>query len=61
LERNALTRALIIGAAGQHGAYLPVFLVEKGYEVHGVERRSLLINTSPMGRLWKISARPTAG
>jgi GDPmannose 4,6-dehydratase len=38
-------RAIITGVTGQDGAYLADFLLEKGYEVHGVKRRSSLINT----------------
>lgn len=36
----APNRALITGVTGQDGAYLSKFLIEKGYEVHGVIRRS---------------------
>jgi len=37
--------ALITGITGQDGAYLANFLLEKGYEVHGIKRRTSLINT----------------
>ncbi len=37
--------ALITGITGQDGSYLAEFLLEKGYEVHGIVRRSSLINT----------------
>ena len=37
--------ALINGITGQDGSYLAEFLLEKGYEVHGIVRRSSLINT----------------
>ena len=37
--------ALITGITGQDGSYLAEFLIEKGYEVHGVVRRASLINT----------------
>ena len=40
-----LKRALITGITGQDGAYLAEFLLEKGYEVHGVKRRSSIFNT----------------
>ncbi len=39
-------RAIITGITGQDGAYLADFLLAKGYEVHGVKRRSSLINTA---------------
>jgi GDPmannose 4,6-dehydratase len=38
-------KALIIGVTGQDGSYLSEFLLNKGYEVHGVKRRTSLINT----------------
>src|ERR1700743_1042971 len=38
-------KALITGITGQDGAYLAEFLLEKGYEVHGVKRRSSSHNT----------------
>ena len=37
--------ALITGITGQDGSYLAEFLLEKGYEVHGITRRSSLSNT----------------
>ena len=37
--------ALIFGVTGQDGAYLSKFLLKKGYEVHGVKRRSSQLNT----------------
>ena len=37
--------ALITGITGQDGAYLANFLLQKGYEVHGIKRRTSLINT----------------
>ena len=37
--------ALITGITGQDGSYLAELLLEKGYEVHGIVRRSSLINT----------------
>ncbi|OGJ11684.1 GDP-mannose 4,6-dehydratase, partial [Candidatus Nomurabacteria bacterium RIFOXYC2_FULL_36_8] len=48
-------RALIIGITGQDGSYLAEFLLEKGYEVHGMIRRSSSFNT---GRLDKIYQDP---
>ena len=40
-----MKRALITGITGQDGSYLTELLLEKGYEVHGIIRRSSLINT----------------
>ncbi|MBU1213099.1 MAG: GDP-mannose 4,6-dehydratase [Alphaproteobacteria bacterium] len=45
--------ALITGATGQDGAYLSELLLEKGYEVHGVKRRSSLINTARVDHLYQ--------
>ena len=38
-------KALIFGVTGQDGAYLSKFLLQKGYVVHGVKRRSSTLNT----------------
>ena len=46
-------RALITGVTGQDGSYLAEFLLEKGYEVHGVKRRSSLFNTQRIDHLYK--------
>lgn len=43
--------ALITGVTGQDGAYLSDFLLEKGYRVHGIKRRTSLINTSRLDHL----------
>jgi GDPmannose 4,6-dehydratase len=48
-----MKRALITGITGQDGAYLAEFLLEKGYEVHGVKRRSSLFNTQRIDHLYK--------
>lgn len=45
--------ALITGVTGQDGAYLAELLLDKGYEVHGVKRRSSLINTSRVDHLYQ--------
>ncbi len=45
--------ALIFGVTGQDGAYLSEFLLNKGYEVHGVKRRSSLLNTMRIDHLYK--------
>src|SRR5262249_28180933 len=46
-------RALITGITGQDGAYLAEFLLEKGYEVHGIKRRSSLFNTARIDHLYQ--------
>ena len=46
-----MKKALITGITGQDGAYLAEFLLEKGYEVHGMKRRTSLINTSRIDHL----------
>ena len=43
--------ALITGVTGQDGAYLAEFLLDKGYEVHGIRRRSSLFNTARIDHL----------
>ena len=45
--------ALITGITGQDGAYLAEFLLKKGYEVHGVKRRSSLFNTDRIDHLYQ--------
>ena len=40
-----MKKALITGITGQDGAYLAELLLEKGYEVHGMKRRSSSFNT----------------
>lgn len=45
--------ALITGITGQDGAYLAEFLLRKGYEVHGIKRRSSLFNTDRVDHLYK--------
>jgi len=46
-------KALITGITGQDGAYLAEFLLEKGYEVHGVKRRTSLFNTDRIDHLYQ--------
>lgn len=46
-------RALITGVTGQDGAYLAELLVGKGYEVHGIKRRTSLINTDRIDHLYQ--------
>ncbi|MBD75007.1 MAG: GDP-mannose 4,6-dehydratase [Rickettsiales bacterium] len=45
--------ALITGITGQDGAYLAEFLLDKGYEVHGIKRRSSLFNTDRIDHLYQ--------
>ncbi len=46
-------KALITGITGQDGAYLAEFLLKKGYEVHGIKRRSSLFNTDRIDHLYQ--------
>jgi len=46
-----MKKALITGITGQDGSYLAEFLLEKGYEVHGIIRRSSIANTSRIAHL----------
>ena len=48
-----MKRALITGVTGQDGSYLAEFLLDKGYEVHGIIRRSSTFNTSRIEHLYK--------
>ena len=48
-----MKRALITGVTGQDGAYLTEFLLDKGYEVHGIKRRSSLFNTDRIDHLYQ--------
>lgn len=46
-------RALITGITGQDGSYLAEFLLEKGYEVHGIKRRASLFNTQRIDHIYQ--------
>ena len=46
-------RALITGVTGQDGSYLVELLIEKGYEVHGIKRRSSSLNTQRLDHLYE--------
>ncbi len=46
-------KALITGVTGQDGAYLSQLLLDKGYEVHGIKRRSSLFNTARIDHLYQ--------
>ncbi|WP_258102664.1 GDP-mannose 4,6-dehydratase [Marinoscillum sp. MHG1-6] len=48
-----MKKALITGITGQDGAYLCELLLEKGYEVHGIKRRSSLFNTDRIDHLYQ--------
>ncbi len=48
-----MKRALITGITGQDGAYLAGFLLKKGYEVHGIKRRTSLLNTDRIDHLYQ--------
>lgn len=48
-----MKRALITGITGQDGAYLTELLLSKGYEVHGIKRRSSLFNTDRIDHLYQ--------
>jgi len=51
MEKNKV--ALITGITGQDGAYLAEFLLNKGYEVHGIKRRSSSFNTARIDHLYQ--------
>ena len=48
-----MKKALITGITGQDGSYLAEFLLKKGYEVHGIKRRTSLINTHRIDHLYQ--------
>ena len=48
-----MKKALITGITGQDGSYLAEFLLNKGYEVHGIKRRASLINTDRIDHLYQ--------
>ncbi len=50
---SKMKKALITGITGQDGAYLAEFLLKKGYEVHGIKRRTSLINTQRIDHLYQ--------
>lgn len=52
-KKDCMKVALITGITGQDGAYLADFLLTKGYEVHGIKRRSSLINTDRIDHLYQ--------
>ena len=52
LQNIQMKKALITGVTGQDGAYLAELLLAKGYEVHGIKRRSSLFNTQRIDHLY---------
>src|SRR5689334_18427459 len=48
-----MKKALITGVTGQDGSYLAEFLIEKGYEVHGIKRRASSLNTDRIDHLYQ--------
>ncbi len=48
-----MRKALITGITGQDGSYLAEFLLEKGYEVHGIKRRASLFNTQRVDHIYQ--------
>ena len=53
MEESNLKKALITGVTGQDGSYLSEFLLKKGYEVHGIKRRSSSFNTARIDHLYE--------
>jgi len=51
--------ALITGVTGQDGSYLTEFLLEKGYEVHGIKRRASLFNTQRIDHIYQDPHAPS--
>ena len=48
-----MRKALITGVTGQDGSYLAEFLLEKGYEVHGIKRRASSFNTQRVDHIYQ--------
>src|ERR1700750_1236562 len=53
-----MKKALITGVTGQDGAYLAELLLKKGYEVHGIKRRSSLFNTGRIDHIYEDPQNP---
>src|ERR1700761_2753595 len=60
MESGTRKSALITGITGQDGSYLAEFLLEKGYAVHGIVRRSSSFNTDRIEHLYRDPHDPTA-
>lgn len=56
LRAYFMKKALITGITGQDGSYLAEFLLEKGYEVHGITRRASISNTARIDHLLEANA-----
>ena len=58
-----MKKAFITGVTGQDGAYLAEFLLDKGYEVHGLKRRASLFNTDrvDLGKAVVLDESPDIG
>jgi GDPmannose 4,6-dehydratase len=52
-QEGKMKKALITGVTGQDGAYLAEFLLQKGYEVHGIKRRASSFNTARVDHLYQ--------
>ena len=50
---GTIKKAFITGVTGQDGSYLSEFLLKKGYEVHGIKRRSSSFNTGRVDHLYQ--------
>jgi len=53
-----MKKALITGVTGQDGSYLAEFLLQKGYEVHGIKRRASLFNTQRVDHIYEDPHQP---
>ena len=60
MQQSQRKKAMITGITGQDGSYLSEFLLEKGYEVHGVVRRSSSFNTDRIEHLYRDPHEPDA-
>src|SRR5664279_4035358 len=56
---NLGKKALITGVTGQDGAYLAAFLLAKGYEVHGIKRRTSMFNTARIDNIYEDPHLPS--
>src|SRR5260370_29618696 len=54
-----MKKALVTGITGQDGSYLAEFLLNKGYEVHGIKRRSSSLNTDRVDHLYQDPHDPS--
>ena len=53
MKSDRMKKALITGVTGQDGSYLAEFLLEKGYEVHGIKRRASSLNTQRVDHIFE--------